>query len=151
MNKVLKISLRVTFAFVLLLLTSVIVYAKNYTSTMYISDNSTLRGQDRDYSYKKYRLDITPTAMEEGPRSPGQVILDTTLVEPHYFLGIYISGTDLAQRNITFNVNTGLNVKKQTSFGNCGSGKRYFNFSTWGSWGAGYGSLSGNVLIANNN
>ena len=151
MNKVLKISLRVSFVFVLLLLTCVVVYAKDYKSTIAIGDNSTLRGKDRDFSYKKYRIDITPKSMMEGPRSPGQVILDTTLVEPHYFLGIYISGTDLAEKNITFNVNTGLNVKKQTSFGNCGSGTRYFYFSTWGSWGAGYGALSGDVVIANYN
>lgn len=151
MNKVLKISLRVSFAFILLLLTCVIVYAKDYKSTIAIGDNSSLRGKDRDYSYKKYRIDITPKSMMEGPRSPGQVILDTTLREPHYFLGIYISGTDLAQKQIIFNVHTGVNVKVRTEFGNQGSGTRYFYFSTLGRWGAGYGALNGDVVIANYN
>lgn len=148
-NRTVKISIIVA----LFLLTNTFVYAAmcgiEIASTIYISDNSEFSGTERTYDYDNYRLDITPTSMTEGPKSPGEVRLYTELIRPLYRLGIKYGEETKYSGTIIFNTSTGLNVKKKTNLGNCGDGKRYFHFSTKGSWGAGYGALSGNVIIVN--
>lgn len=150
MNKVLKNSIAFSILSIAMLMGFVSVKADGqwFNSSISISDNSTLTGQERTYSYDNYRLDIIPTALGEGPRSPGEVRIYIELIRPLYRLGIKY-GTQVKYSGTTiFNVNS-VGVTKSIYAGNCADGKRYFYFSTEGSWGAGYGSLSGAANIYN--
>ncbi len=147
MNKVVKVS--VMFVIVLGVYLSITTAVFAYESTIYISDNSTLKGKEVTYSQSKYMLDIKPKLMEEGPRSPGEVQLYTEFIRPLYRLGIKYGTQTKYSGTIIFDVVKDLNKFKSTSMGNCGDGKRYLYFSTLGSWGAGYGKLSGDVVVYN--
>ncbi|MBQ7105143.1 MAG: hypothetical protein IJN90_04730 [Bacilli bacterium] len=150
MNKLLKRSITFAVAFILMLTAGVVVKADGrwYDSTIYISHNSTLIGKERTYDYDYYRLDITPSTLLEGDLSPGQVRLYVELIRPLYRLGIKYGTQTKYSGTTTFNVSS-VGTLKKIYAGNCGDGKRYFGFSTYGHDGAGYGSLSGEADIYN--
>lgn len=151
MNKILKGSIAVAIIAVIMLSSFLVVKADGqwYNSTISISTNSTLTGKERSYSYDYYRLDITPTKLIEGDINPGYVRLVSKVIRPLYRLGIKYGTEEKASKTTNFNVSTALNKKTSISYGNCGDGKRYLTFSTVGSWGAGYGGLTGTADIYN--
>ena len=150
MNKVLRLSIFCSTMIAILLLSIVIVKADGvwYDTTIMISHNFTLNGQDRDYSYDNYRLDIIPSFLEEGVIGSGKVNLTIKLIRPLYRLGIRY-GTETKYEGITTFDVSNLGITNSTYAGNAGKGKRYFYFSTYGNAGAGYGSLQGTAKIYN--
>lgn len=150
MNKILNFS--VFFSSILIVLFTSLIAVKAdgqwFNSTIALSHNSTLTGTERDYSYNNYRLDINPSLLEDSVACPGKVQLTIKLIRPLYRLGIKYS-TELKYEGITeFAIDE---IGQITSIypGNAGAGKRYFYFSTYGSAGAGYGSIHGIANIYN--
>lgn len=151
MDKVLKKSVFIAVMMLVAIQGVITVSAasKTYKTTISISDNSSLNGTVRDYPNKKYKLTVTPTSLTEGPRSPGEVILATEVRQPKTLFGWEYDYTTKWSGDMVFDANNGVGKEVTITPGDCGSGDRYFYFSTWGGWGAGTGALSGNAVITN--
>lgn len=149
MNKLLKKSLFVTIMLLVVAVGIVVSAASTvYNTIISISDNSTLNGTVRDYSYNNYQLAITPTKLEDGQMLPGYVDLVIELRQPKTILGWEYSYDLKWSGGMQWGTNQ-VGVTQTRIPGNCGSGDRYFYFSTVGSWGAGYGAIDGAVAITN--
>ncbi len=149
MNKILKVGVTFSLAFVIMLSGVAIVKADGqwYNSSISISNHSSLFGKERKYAYDYYRADITPNHMETGAYSRYEVILNTRLIRPLYRLGIHYGDQTKFDQDIYFDP-TATGVKKIVYMGNCGDGKRYLAFST-AKGAAGTGSMQGLVDIYN--
>lgn len=149
MNKIFKLSVTFSLAFVIMLSGIAIVKADGrwYNSSISISNHSSLLGKERTYEFDNYRTDITPNSMETGVYSIYEVILNTRLVRPLYRLGIHYGNETKFDEDISFDPNA-TGIKKIIHMGNCGNGKRYLAFST-AKGAKGTGSMQGLVDIYN--
>lgn len=149
MNKIFKVGITFSLAFMIMLSGIAIVKADGqwYNSTISISNHSSLIGKERKYAYDYYRTDITPNYMETGAYSIYEVILNTKLIRPLYRLGIQYGSETKFEEDISFNPNA-TGVKRSIYMGNCGDGKRYLAFNT-AKGAAGTGAMQGLVDIYN--
>lgn len=122
---------------------------QNIPTTLSVSHSSFRKGPVRDYSENNYSFSIVPTHLEDGNLNPGYVNLGVQLYKQNYVLGIATSTELKFSGNMYIDAPSGVGNGYSIQLGNCGSGKRYFYFSTESNWGNSYGAIDGNAMIAN--
>lgn len=145
-KRILTYVIGICAVFVTLLSISV-VYASGewFDSSISLSHNSTLVGKERTYDYDNHRITITPTRLEYGYVYTDRVHLLIELKRPLYRLGIRY-GTQTKYSGYTNYYTVG--TAKTTNTGAAGSGKRYYEFSTWTSQNqGGHGLIHGSVKM----